>query len=141
MESKKIRILYVDDEVNNLVAFKSNFRFDYDIITANSAQEGLDVLRQQKVHIIITDQRMPGMTGIEFLEQAIKDFPEPVRILLTAYSDIQIIIDAINKGQVYRYIMKPFNEVELKVAIENAYELYSLKAENKDLIEKLKGFQ
>jgi response regulator RpfG family c-di-GMP phosphodiesterase len=137
MEKEKIHILYVDDETNNLVAFKANFRRDHEIFTAESAEEGMKILRNNHIHIIITDQRMPVKTGVEFLEEVIKEFPDPIRILLTGYSDIQVVIDAINKGQVFRYLMKPFNELELKVAINNAAEIYFLRKNNIELTEKL----
>jgi response regulator RpfG family c-di-GMP phosphodiesterase len=132
-----INILYVDDEVNNLVAFKANFRRDYQIFTAETAEAGMEILRQNKIHVIITDQRMPAQTGVEFLERAIKEFPDPIRILLTGYSDINVVIDAINKGQVFRYLMKPFNELELKMILQNAVEVYKLREENKELMKKL----
>lgn len=137
MKDTKISILYVDDEVNNLVAFKANFRTFCEVHTAESAAEGLEILRKTRVHVIITDQRMPNMTGVQFLEAVIKEFPDPVRILLTGYSDIQAVVEAINKGQVYRYIMKPCIMDELKITISNAYEVYCLKEENRELIKSL----
>jgi response regulator RpfG family c-di-GMP phosphodiesterase len=137
MKDDNIHILYIDDEENNLVAFKANFRRDYFIHTALSADEGLDILKNNKIHIIITDQRMPKTTGVEFLESIIKAYPDPMRILLTGYSDIEVIIDSINKGQIYRYISKPFNELDLKVCIQNAMEVYNLREENKELMAKL----
>lgn len=137
MSESKINLLYVDDEVNNLVAFKANFRTFCEVHTAESAEDGFKILRNNKIHVIITDQRMPNMTGVEFLEQVIKEFPEPIRILLTGYSDIQAVIEAINKGQVYRYIMKPCIMDELKITITNAYEVYALKEENRELMKSL----
>lgn len=137
MSMDKITILYVDDEVNNLVSFKANFRRFYDIHTAESAKEGKKVLKEQKIHIIVTDQRMPNVTGVEFLESIIKDYPDAIRILLTGYADMEAVINAINKGQIYRYVMKPFNIEELKIDIDKAYEVYSLREENKELTKKL----
>jgi DNA-binding NtrC family response regulator len=137
MGTKEISILYVDDEINNLVAFKANFRRDYKIFTTENADEAMNFLRENKIQIVITDQRMPGKTGVEFLEEVIKEFPDPIRILLTGYSDIEVVIDSINKGQVFRYITKPFNDLELKMTIENAMEVFTLREENKELIEKL----
>ncbi len=137
MEKNEISILYIDDEVNNLVAFKANFRRDYKVFTTEFVDEALTILRENKIQIVITDQRMPSKTGVEFLQDVIKEFPEPIRILLTGYSDIEVVIDAINKGQVYRYISKPFNDMELKINIENALEVYNLRKENKDLLQKL----
>lgn len=122
--SDKINVLYVDDEPNNLISFKANFRKLYNVYTAGSAQEGRQILNTSEIHVLITDQKMPGITGVQFLESIIKDHPFPVRILLTGYSDIETVIEAINKGQVFRYILKPFNSDELKLIIDNAYDLY-----------------
>lgn len=137
MNEEKIRILYIDDEVNNLLAFKATFRRTYEIYTAESGQEGKEIIKEKNVHIIITDQLMPNMTGTQFLESIIDEYPDPIRILLTGYSDIDAVIDAINKGKVFRYIAKPWNEHELRMTIENAYELYSLREQNKELIKSL----
>jgi response regulator RpfG family c-di-GMP phosphodiesterase len=137
MENKELNILYIDDEVNNLVAFKANFRKYYQIYTAESAEEGKKVLQNNKVQIIITDQRMPETTGIEFLESIISEFPDPIRILMTGYADIEVVIESINKGQVYKYITKPFNEIELKITLDHALETFYLREENKELTRKL----
>lgn len=138
MSEQKIKILYVDDEVNNLNSFKAAFRRDYTIYVAESADEGTRLLDEHEVDIIITDQRMPKMTGVEFLESIIPKHPDPIRILLTGYTDISAVIDAINKGQVYHYLTKPWDESHLKIIIKNAFEIYSLRQENKELISKLK---
>lgn len=137
MVDEKIQVLYVDDEVNNLHSFKAAFRRDFMVFTAESAKDGLKILEQEKIEIIITDQRMPEMTGVEFLESVIPHYPEPIRILLTGYTDIQAVIDAINKGQVYHYITKPWDEDQLRNIIYKAYEVYSLRAENKELVKSL----
>jgi len=132
-----INVLYVDDEVHNLNSFKAGFRRKFNIFTAESAVEGRKVLENELIHIIITDQRMPVTTGIEFLESIIPDFPDPIRILLTGYADINAVIDAINKGQVYKYIQKPWMDEDLRINIEKAFEIYSLRKENKELTEAL----
>jgi response regulator RpfG family c-di-GMP phosphodiesterase len=137
MEKDKIKILYIDDEANNLSAFKANFRRLYDIYTAESAADGKKILETTEIEIVITDQRMPEMTGVEFLESIIKEHPNPIRILLTGYTDMQALIDAVNKGQIYRYLSKPWNEEELKMAINQAYEVYSLRKENMELTKSL----
>lgn len=137
MEKDKIKILYVDDEVNNLAAFKANFRRIYDVHTAESAAEGKKILETTEIEIIITDQRMPEMTGVEFLESIVKEHPNPIRILLTGYTDMQALIDAVNKGQIYRYLSKPWNEEELKMSINQAYEVFSLRKENMELTKSL----
>jgi response regulator RpfG family c-di-GMP phosphodiesterase len=132
-----INVLYVDDEVHNLNSFKAGFRRKFNIFTAESAAEGRKVLEAELIHVIITDQRMPVMTGIEFLESIIPEFPDPIRILLTGYADINAVIDAINKGQVYKYIQKPWMDEDLRINIEKAYEIYALRKENKELTEAL----
>ncbi|MCH7410312.1 response regulator [Belliella sp. DSM 111904] len=133
----KIRILYVDDEENNLQAFKATFRRDYKVAIAISAPEARELLKTQEVDIIITDQRMPEETGVDFLASIIPLYPDPIRILLTGYTDIQAVIDAINKGQVYHYLTKPWEEDYLKTVINNAFEVLSLRRENKKLTEDL----
>lgn len=133
----QINVLYVDDEVHNLNSFKAGFRRMFNIFTAESAEEGRKILETEDIQVIITDQRMPVMTGIEFLESIIPDFPDPIRILLTGYADINAVIDAINKGQVYRYIQKPWMEEDLRINIEKAFEIYTLRKENRELTEKL----
>lgn len=130
---EKIKILYVDDEENNLQAFKATFRRDYKIFLAMSADEGREILKSEDVHIIITDQRMPEETGVDFLTSIIPINPDPIRILLTGYTDIQAVIDAINKGQIYHYLTKPWEEEYMRNVIQNAYEVYQLRFENRQL--------
>jgi DNA-binding NtrC family response regulator len=130
-------VLYVDDEINNLNSFKAAFRRDFEIYTAQSAREGRKVLDSNEIGVIITDQRMPGMTGIEFLESILAIYPDTIRILLTGFSDMNAVMDAINRGQVYKYLVKPWQNDELKLYIQNALEIYHLRKENKDLAHKL----
>ncbi len=126
MEEKKIKVLYIDDESNNLLAFQATFRRKYQVFIANSPAEGMGILTEDNdIHIIIADQRMPKSTGVEFFQVVRKAHPDPVRILLTGYTDAEEIISAINKGEIFRYIKKPWDEVELQNAIQNAYELYT----------------
>src|SRR6201996_9234894 len=134
----ELGVLYVDDEINNLNSFKAAFRRDFEIYTASSAKEGRKVLEREEIGVIITDQRMPGETGIEFLESILPIYPDTIRILLTGFSDINAVMGAINRGQVYKYLVKPWADDELKMYIENAIELYNLRKENKDLAVKLK---
>lgn len=137
IKEEKIKILYVDDEENNLQAFKASFRRDYKVFIAISAQEAREFLKTESVDIIITDQRMPEETGVDFLASIIPLYPDPIRILLTGYTDIQAVIDAINKGQVYHYLTKPWEEDYLRTVIKNAFEIYALRKENKKLTEDL----
>ncbi|MCF8296762.1 MAG: histidine kinase [Saprospiraceae bacterium] len=123
-------ILYVDDEEENLVSFRATFRRDYNVLTALTGKEGIEILRNEHVDLVITDQRMPEMTGVEFLEKILPEFPETTRIVITGYSDIEAVIGAINRGEVYRYITKPWDTNELKMTIENARQMHYLKKEN-----------
>lgn len=137
MPDKKINILYVDDEENNLISFKATFRIKYNISTAISGEEAKKVLAAKPIDIIITDQRMPNMTGVEFLESIIHDFPEPMRILLTGYADMNAVIEAINKGKIFHYLTKPWNEEELDMTIQRAYDVYRIRQDEKELTQKL----
>lgn len=119
-----IRVLYVDDELNNLLSFQAAFRRNFDILIATNATEGLQILEQNEVEVIIADQRMPKMTGVEFFNIVLERFPEPIRILLTGYADITALEDAINKGEIWRYIKKPWDQNELQNTIINAYEIF-----------------
>jgi len=130
-------VLYVDDEPKNLSSFKSVFRRHYEIYLANSAEEGIEIMEQTPIQLVITDQRMPKITGVEFLEKITEKFPDVTRILLTGYSDLDAIIDAINKGKIFKYIAKPWKTEELKETIDIALELAHLKQQNKILIENL----
>ncbi|MFZ6012294.1 MAG: ATP-binding protein [Bacteroidota bacterium] len=136
--SAKPQLLYIDDEPSNLLVFKSVFRNDYDVMVAESAKEGLEVLKGNPgIQLIITDQRMPEMTGVEFLEVVVSEFPDPMRIVLTGYSDINDIIKAINFGKIYHYVTKPWDKTLLKVVIDKALEHYSLRKENSQLVQTL----
>ncbi|MFK7970591.1 MAG: adenylate/guanylate cyclase domain-containing protein [Bacteroidia bacterium] len=139
MPQNDFRILYVDDEEQNLISFKATFRREYKVYTANSAQAGLEMLENNPVELIITDQRMPEMTGVQFLGEVRAKFPDTIRMVLTGYSDSDAIVDAINTGRVFRYITKPWDESELRQTIENARELFSLKEKNKTLITELQS--
>lgn len=127
------KLLYIDDEVDNILAFKAVFRRDYDISTAESGAEGLKIMQEESFHLVISDQRMPKMSGVEFFTQIKDIYPDTIRMVLTGYSDMQAIIDSINKGSIYYYISKPWNAGELKVIIENALEAYELRARNREL--------
>jgi len=132
-------VLYVDDEENNLNSFRAALRRNYNIYTALSGEEGMDILSKNDIHVVVTDQRMPNMTGVQFL-QHIPPEKDNIRIILTGFSDIESIIDAINTGMVYRYITKPWDKDELKITIDNAIETIMLRRNNKHLIEELKEY-
>jgi len=137
MPDKKINILYVDDEMNNLISFKATFRIKYNVFTAESGADAVKILENSEINIIVTDQRMPNMTGVEFLESILGIYPEPIRILLTGYADMNAVIDAVNKGKIFHYLSKPWNEEELDMTIQRAYEIYNRRQEEKHQTEKL----
>jgi two-component system sensor histidine kinase/response regulator len=137
---RKINVLYIDDEDNNLSSFKASLRRDFNIHTALDAEEGLKRAQEVEFEVVIADQRMPGMTGVEFFEKLVVVNPRPIRILLTGYSDIVSVIDAINRGEVYRFIDKPWNIEQIKNAIFNAADIYDARKELKiknDRLQKL----
>jgi response regulator RpfG family c-di-GMP phosphodiesterase len=137
MEEQKINVLYIDDEPNNIVSFKAAFRRVFNIFSAESAEEGKKVLDQENIHVILSDQRMPKITGIEFFQSILETHPDPIRILITGYTDINAVIDAINLGQVYKYLTKPWIEEEVKTSIKNSFEVYDLRTKNRELTQKL----
>lgn len=137
MSNNKITILYVDDEMNNLISFKAVFRIKYNVLTAISGEEAIKLLKNNTVDIIITDQRMPNMTGVEFLESILDEYPDPIRILLTGYADMNAVIDAVNKGKIFHYLTKPWNEEELDMTITRAYDVYRSRMEEKEMTQKL----
>ena len=131
-------ILYVDDEVHNLTVFEVAFQDDYDVRIAGSAREAMEILRDHEVHLVVADQRMPEMTGVQFLEIVVEEYPDIVRMILTGYTDIDAIIQAINAGRVYQYATKPWEEEQLKVVIDRALESWDLRRRNEGLLEELR---
>jgi class 3 adenylate cyclase len=139
MESKnEYNILYVDDEVNNLNSFRAALRRNYNVFTAESGEEGIEIISKNDIHVVVTDQRMPNMTGVQFLQHIPGD-QDNIRIILTGFSDVESIIEAINTGKVYRYITKPWDKDELKITIDNAVETVMLRRNNKKLITELQA--
>ena len=134
---KHINALYIDDEKSNLTSFKAAFIRDFNIFLAESAADGLDILRNNEVHVILTDQRMPEKTGVEFLSSILEEFPNAIRILVTGYTDMDALVEAVNKGHIFKYISKPRDNEKLKEIIIKAYEIYQLKTENQEINAKL----
>jgi response regulator RpfG family c-di-GMP phosphodiesterase len=132
-----INVLYVDDEENNLIAFKASFRRFFNIITTNSPSEAKKLLKEHEIHVLITDQRMPDTLGTELLAETVKDYPDQIRILLTGYTDIDALKDAVNVGHIFRYLNKPWNDQELIKTIEESYQVYHIRKEEKEKNTKL----
>jgi Nif-specific regulatory protein len=136
-------ILVVDDEPDNLDAFCFNFRRAFRILTASSGEAGLKTLREdpgRPVAVIVTDQRMPRMTGLEFIKEARALCPDAVPIILTAYTDLEVLIEAISLGHIYRYITKPWDAKEMRGVLTQAIERYHLRRENRRLQEQLRQY-
>ncbi len=124
---KKTKMLVVDDEPDNLDLLYRTFRRDFQVLKAESGVKALEVLAQEgEVAVIISDQRMPEMKGTEFLSRTVPEFPDTVRIILTGFTDVEDLVDAINSGQVYKYITKPWDPEELKAVVHRAAETYEL---------------
>ncbi|MEO1591903.1 MAG: response regulator [Cyanobacteria bacterium J06632_22] len=124
---KKPRMLVVDDEPDNLDLLYRTFRREYQVLRAESGVQALEVLQNEgEVAVIISDQRMPEMTGTEFLSKTVPEFPDTVRIILTGFTDVEDLVQAINAGQVYRYITKPWDPDELKAVVQRATDTYEL---------------
>jgi signal transduction histidine kinase len=120
------RILYVDDDPANLIVFEEMFRDDFEIITASGGEEALELLASAPIGLLVCDQRMPGMTGVELAERVRQQWPDVVRYLMTAYADIAAAIDAINRGHVRRYLRKPWDADELRAALREGLEVFDM---------------
>ncbi len=137
LDVKRYPILVVDDEQDNLDAFRFNFRKTFDILTASGGAEALQILEDKEVAVVVTDQRMPKMTGVELLREVRSRQPEAVGIILTAFTDVDVLVEAINLGQVYRYITKPWDAKEVRGVLQYAIERFHLQRENKKLAAQL----
>ena len=117
-------VLYVDDEPANLAVFEMSCGDSFEVVTAGSGAEALAIVREREVGVLLTDQRMPGMSGIDLAEAVRLEQPEAIRLLITGYSDLTAAVDAINRGQVRRYLKKPWELHELRSALRESLELY-----------------
>jgi signal transduction histidine kinase len=132
-------VLIVDDEADVLDSLRYLFHRKYRVLTAEGGDRALEILREQEVHVILSDQRMPGMTGDVLLGHARKLYPDAVRMLFTGYADLDAVIRAVNEGHIYRYIVKPWDPSELESVVGQAVEQYELLAERKRLIAELRA--
>jgi len=137
-EKHRHPILVVDDEPEILFSLQSLLRRDFEVHTAESGADALRILQQHPVHVILTDQRMPRMTGVELLSQARGAHPEAIRMVFTGYADIKSVVDAINKGRIYRYLTKPWDPDELIAVLRDACEQHERAAAKKQLLRDLR---
>jgi response regulator RpfG family c-di-GMP phosphodiesterase len=136
---EKIRILYLDDEEFNLHAFKATFRFTYQVFVTSNAAEALKTIGEQNIQIVVSDQRMPEVTGVEFLKMVVEKYPNTKRILLTGYSDQNDTVNAINIGKISKFVNKPWEETKLNAIFQELYAQYLEEIETKEKADKLEN--
>jgi two-component system response regulator HupR/HoxA len=136
-DSHRYGILVVDDEDAILESLELTLGSEYRIFTATSGEEGLEILAREQIALVISDQVMPGMSGVEFLEQVIERNPRAIRMMLTGYSDMPSLIRAINDGRIYRYLPKPWEPDDLRINVKRALEVFELSSENTQLADAL----
>jgi DNA-binding NtrC family response regulator len=137
-EAAKHPILVVDDEPEILFSLRGLLRKEFEVATADSGPQAVHILEQQPVHVIMTDQRMPGMTGVQLLSRVRSRYPKAVRIVFTGYADIKAVIDAINQGQIYRFLTKPWDPDELLTVLRQACEEHDRVVEQESLLRDLR---
>ncbi|HCZ07621.1 MAG TPA: hypothetical protein DHV07_00520, partial [Flavobacteriales bacterium] len=146
MADEIIRVLYLDDEEANLFSFKAAFRREFEVHTCIEPHQAVRLMDEHEFHVVLSDQRMPRISGVEFFELVMPDHPDVSRVLVTGYADTDAVVDAINKGQVYRFVSKPWNEEELRTVIRSGYYLNRSRVQNAEqgaevlaMLEKLAG--
>jgi signal transduction histidine kinase len=139
MVARRHTLLIVDDEADVLDSLRHLFHRQYRVMTAGSGDEAIALLRANDIHLILSDQRMPGMSGDAFLSHARRLQPDAIRMLFTGYADIQAVINAVNEGYIFRYILKPWDATELEGIVRQAADQYELLAERKRLIAELQA--
>ncbi len=131
------KLLYIDDEKHNLTTLKISLNKWYEVFTLENPLEAIDLIEKEKIGVVITDQRMPRMTGLELAEKIKEKFEDVIVIILTAYDDNNVLLQAINQGGIFRYILKPWDIKELRQTLKNAFETYELKIKNRRLVNDL----
>lgn len=130
-------LLVIDDEIDIIRALERQFRRKYKVFSTTNPIEGLSIMRRENIHVVLSDQRMPGMTGVDFFTHIKDKFPDTLKLILTGYTDVESVIGAINDGQVFRYVKKPWNPDELDLVVREAFEKYELVADNRKLLKEL----
>jgi two-component system NtrC family sensor kinase len=136
-DHREYPVLYVDDEPENLRIFELTFRREFSIITATTGEEGLQILNREPVAIVVSDHRMPGMVGTEFLRRVSELDPKTIRIMMTAYGDAETLQEAINSGAIYRFVPKPWSPEDVRATLRRAIEVYALEREREQLLREL----
>jgi DNA-binding NtrC family response regulator len=135
--SERPRVLYLDDDKANLDSFKANFRDFFDVYLAENPVDAYNLIEKEKIEIVVTDHNMPSMTGVEFLESISNDYPEVQRILLTGYTELVSVVEAVNKGKVFRVITKPFNMKEIRSMVAEAWQQFRNAMDKEKMIRQL----
>jgi response regulator RpfG family c-di-GMP phosphodiesterase len=139
--SPKRPILIVDDEPEMLYSLRNLLRREFEVYTARSGEEGIKILQEHEIHLVMTDQRMPHMTGVELLHRMKSEHPAAMRLIFTGYADIKTVIDAINQGHVYRYITKPWDPEELVKALREAGDRYDHIIDRNRLLKEIRFYE
>ena len=139
--SRKRPILVVDDEPEMLYSLKNLLRREFEVYTASSGEEGIKILQEHEIHLVMTDQRMPEMTGVELLHRMKTDYPKAMRLIFTGYADIKTVIDAINQGNVYRYVTKPWDPEDLLTSLREAGQRYDAIVQRNTLLHDLRDYE
>lgn len=134
----KYNILVTDDEIDNLQLFRRTLRQEYTVFLANSGFEAIEVLKNNKIDMVISDHKMPGMDGVELMKKSLSYAPDAIRILITAYTDSASLMNAINEGKIHRYMRKPWNPIDLVNILDASFEVYQLNIDNQSLALDLK---
>lgn len=140
-ETRKHTLLIVDDEEEILRSLRGLLRMEFEVHTATSGREALEILEQQPIHVVLSDQRMPEMAGVELLSEARGERPRAIRVMFTGYADVKAVIEAINQGQIFRYVTKPWDPDELVAVLRQACEEYDRQAAQRRLFADLQAYQ
>ena len=138
IEYRQFPVVVVDDEPDILRSFVYNYGDEFEVLTAESGAQGLELLRAHDAAVIVADQRMPVMSGVEFLERSMEIRPDAMRVILTGYTDVDAIVQAINSSRIYRYLTKPWESEELRLTLRRAIEVFHLGRENTRLVDALR---
>lgn len=138
MTDKTIRVLYIDDEANNLSSFKASFRKHLNVFTASNPEEAMNILQAEEIHVVITDQYLQDASGVELLESVLAEYPDITRILVTGVADMDDLIAAVNKTHIFAYISKPWDTEVMLSLIKGAHAKYVRTTEQNSLIIHLK---
>ena len=133
----KHTILAVDDEPANVRMLERLFHKEFNVLTATSGEEALELLNRETVTLIITDQRMPGMSGTDLLRESLRSRPDAIKIILTGYTDIEALIEAINVTRVYKFVSKPWDPIDLKELVHDAVAEHERQTDQKKMLEGL----